>query len=114
MKKTIIIFLVALLFCGLSSYAQDTLSTKGQLSISGYVDVGYQYNFNKPMSGMNGGRIFDLYHNQFSLGLVQTVVTYTKGKLKGVADLTVGPTGDLANFGNLRQGRTVKLVYVIV
>jgi hypothetical protein len=112
MKKTIIIFLVALLFCGLSSYAQDTLSTKGQLSISGYVDVGYQYNFNKPMSGMNGGRIFDLYHNQFSLGLVQTVVTYTKGKLTGVADLTVGPNADLANFGNDGTARIVKQAYV--
>ena len=112
MKRTIIIFFATLLLCSFSLYAQDSLSNKGQLSISGYVDVGYQYNFNEPQSGMNGGRIFDLHHNQFSLGLVQTMVTYTKGRLTGVADLTVGPNADLANFGNEGTARIIKQAYV--
>src|SRR5690606_25658868 len=34
------------------------------------------------------------------------------GKLTGVADRTVGPNGDLANFGNVGTSRIVKQAYV--
>ncbi|PSR52278.1 porin [Adhaeribacter arboris] len=82
--------------------ATATPTEEGSLSISGYVDAYYLYNTNKPESGLNQGRIFDLLHNNFSLGLVQTALTYTKGKLKVVADLTYGPNADLGNFSNYR------------
>lgn len=111
-KTTLLSFMAVWLWCFPLHAQQDTLDNKGYLSISGYVDVGYQYNFNEPKSSMNGGRIFDLYHNQFSLGLVQTVVTYTKGRLTGVADLTVGPNADLANFGNEGTAKIIKQAYV--
>jgi len=115
MKKNVL-FLLALVFIAGATYAQDveetTESDKGNLSISGYVDAYYQYNFNDPESGTNGGRIFDLNHNQFSLGLVQTMFTYTKGRLTGVADLTFGPNGDLGNFGNEGTARIIKQAYV--
>jgi len=74
----------------------------GAFTINGYVDTYYFYNLNKPESGLNGGRIFDLPHNSFSIGLVQTMITYTNGKSKVVADLTYGPNADLGNFGNYR------------
>jgi len=98
-------------------FGQDsTQSTTGVLTISGYVDVYYTYNFNHPRfvapnpvglpqpSGFgfqNQGRIFDIKHNQFSLGLAQTKFAYTKGKLTGVVDLTFGPNAELGNFGNV-------------
>ncbi|MGV3640320.1 MAG: porin, partial [Adhaeribacter sp.] len=44
--------------------------------------------------------IFDLPHNNFNLGLVQTMLTYTYGKSKVVADLVYGPNADLGNFTN--------------
>lgn len=108
MKKIFPILLVLVMGFGFSSYAQEveeeTETEKGNLAISGYVDVYYQYNFNDPESGTNQGRVFDGLHNQFSLGLVQTMLTYTKGKLTGVADLTFGPNADLGNFGNANIG----------
>ncbi|MGV3588155.1 MAG: porin [Adhaeribacter sp.] len=78
----------------------------GALSINGYVDAYYFNNFNNPQSGLNRGRIFDLPTNTFSLGLVQTMFTYTYGKSKVVADLTYGPNADLGNFGNYRSLNT--------
>jgi Putative beta-barrel porin-2, OmpL-like. bbp2 len=75
-------------------------ATKGDFAISGYVDTYYFYNLNDPKSGLNKGRIFDLPHNTFNLGLVQTMITYTYGKSKVVADLVYGPNADLGNFTN--------------
>jgi hypothetical protein len=80
--------------------APEAETTKGDFSISGYVDTYYFYNLNDPKSGVNKGRIFDLPHNNFNLGLVQTMITYTYGKSKVVADLVYGPNADLGNFTN--------------
>lgn len=90
----------------------DTLSNKGALTISGYVDTYYQYNFNKPYNNVNTGRVFDLPHNSFSLGLVQTVFTYSVDRLNVVADLTFGPNADLGNFGNDGTSRIIKQAYI--
>ena len=90
----------------------DTLSKKNPLTISGYIDTYYQYNLNRPASGINAGRVFDLPHNSFSLGLVQTVFTYSVNRLNVVADLTFGPNADLGNFGNFGTSRLVKQAYV--
>ena len=78
----------------------------GSFSINGYVDAYYFSNLNNPQSGLNRGRIFDLPAGNFSLGLVQTMITYTNGKSKVVADLTYGPNADLGNFGNYRSLNT--------
>lgn len=112
MKKIYLLFFVLAPFFATSVLAQDTLSTEGNLTISGYVDVYYQYNLNDPESRMNTGRIFDVNHNQFSLGLVQTMFTYTKGKLTGVADITFGPNADLGNFGNTGTALNIKQAYM--
>jgi hypothetical protein len=97
-------------------FGQDSTKSTGVLTISGYVDVYYTYNFNHPRFAapnplglpqpngfgyQNQGRIFDIKHNQFSLGLAQTKFAYTKGKLTGVVDLTFGPNAELGNFGNI-------------
>lgn len=70
------------------------------VSLSGYLDAYYTCNFNDPKSSRNQGRIFDVYHNTFSLGLIQAKVQYTSDKLDIVADITAGPNADLGNFGN--------------
>lgn len=113
MKKTFLIPFIYILLSGFLSFAQqDAPDDKGNLTLSGYVDINYQYNFNKPESNRNGGRIFDLYHNQFTLGLVQTMFIYTKGRLTGVADLTFGPNADLGNFGNEGTAKIIKQAYL--
>ncbi|QCR22429.1 porin [Pontibacter sp. SGAir0037] len=114
MKKLLSLTAAALFTCANIVNAQETSTddSKGTLSLSGYVDAYYQYNLNKPQSGINGGRVFDLYHNSISLGLVQTMLTYTKGKATVVADLTFGPNADLGNFGNEGTARFIKQAYL--
>jgi hypothetical protein len=118
MKKTLLHILAAsaLLVFTQAQAQTDSLTTtppaaaaenpKGDFSISGYVDTYYFYNTNDPKSGVSKGRIFDLPHNTFNLGLVQTMITYTYGKSKVVADLAYGPNADLGNFTNFRSPNT--------
>lgn len=113
MKKILLPLLALLLISSFAVQAQqDTLSNKGALTISGYIDSYYQYNFNRSASGENTGRVFDLPHNQFSLGLVQTVFSYSIDRLNVVADLTFGPNADLGNFGNSGTSRLIKQAYI--
>lgn len=109
MRKITLLTFLTLVSTFFTAYAQEETteasSEKGELTISGYVDAYYSYNTNKPphtpgLTWENAGRIFDIKHNEFSLGLVQTKFAYTKGKLTGVADLTYGPNAALGNFGN--------------
>lgn len=94
--------------------AQDisTENPPGDLGITGYVDTYYQYNLNRPESGTNQGRVFDLYHNTFSIGLIQTMFTYDYGKAHVVADLIFGPNADLADFGNEGAAKMIKQAYI--
>lgn len=113
MKNLYLPFLFLMCLLPFSAKAQvDTLSSKGALTISGYIDSYYQYNFNRPASGQNTGRVFDLPHNQFSLGLVQTVFSYSIDRLNVVADLTFGPNADMGNFGNSGTSRLIKQAYI--
>lgn len=104
MKRKLPLLAFLLSLAGFTQAQTDSTQTKGTFAVSGYVDTYYQYNTNKPLSrtnlGRGGGRVFDVNHDNFSLGLVQTAVTYTYSKMKVVADLTFGPNADLGNFGN--------------
>jgi hypothetical protein len=85
------------------------------LTISGYADVYYSYNLNKPNYSNNNpsavqplgfgyenqGRVFDIKHNSFSIGLIQTKFQYTKKKSEVVMDIAFGPNAELGNFGNV-------------
>ncbi|MBX9850802.1 MAG: porin [Cytophagaceae bacterium] len=115
MRRIALLALFVLTTSLFKAYGQDSTASGG-LTISGYVDAYYTYNFNNPpfapndptalpqplgFTVQNPGRIFDIKHNQFSLGLAQTKFAYTKGKLTGVIDLTYGPNAELGNFGNV-------------
>src|SRR5690606_32575769 len=80
-------------------------ANKGTLSFSGYIDSYFSANFNKPLSMTNVGasgtsRVFDTRSGQLTLGLVQTMMTYTTDKSEAVVDLAFGPNADMANYGN--------------
>ncbi len=106
MKKTIYCLgLLLLSVLGAKAQEADSTDTKGSFTFSGYVDVNYFINANKPLSGYNYGssgfaRVFDQKERQFQLGLVQTKVTYANKKSEAVIDLTFGPNADLGNYGN--------------
>ena len=78
----------------------------GKLAISGYLDSYFFTNFNKPASrdnmGQSGvGRGFDRRVDQFALGMVQTIFTYSNKKSEMVADLAFGPNAQYGNYGNV-------------
>ena len=94
------------LLLAFSSFSQEKTEDKGKFTFSGYVDSYYMANFNNPISRNNLGesltaRSFDQKAGQFSLGLVQTKMTYSTSKLDIVGDLTFGPNADLGNYGNV-------------
>ncbi|ADQ16861.1 hypothetical protein Lbys_1139 [Leadbetterella byssophila DSM 17132] len=81
----------------------DTSPPAKPLSLSGYVDSYYFYNFNGVTSNLGASgfeRIFDHNANSFQVGLAQLKTTYTTDKVEGVIDLVFGNHGDLANYGN--------------
>ncbi len=84
----------------------DPIEDEGKLTISGYLDSYYFTNFNNPASrdnmGVSGvGRGFDRKVDQFALGMVQTVFTYTNNKSEAVVDLAYGPNAQYGNYGNV-------------
>ena len=98
------------LLLSISAFSQEKTEDKGKLTFSGYVDSYYMANFNSPIDRSNLGalrdvsgaaRAFDQRAGQFSLGLVQTKMTYSTSKIDIVGDLTFGPNADLGNYGNV-------------
>ncbi|MEZ4886320.1 MAG: outer membrane beta-barrel protein [Chitinophagales bacterium] len=110
--KTMRLFGIIFLLSALSFnvYAQD--ESKHNFSLLGYVDAYYQYNLNKPLSRTNTGRIFDLNHDNISLGLAKTMFTYSNDKSEAVLDLTFGPNAELGNFGNIGTALAIKQAYL--
>ncbi|MBC7410288.1 MAG: outer membrane beta-barrel protein, partial [Arcicella sp.] len=104
MKKTLTTAFSLLL--GFSAFSQEKTEDKGKFTFSGYIDSYYMANFNSPLDRSNLGisssaRAFDQRAGQFSLGLVQTKMTYSTSKIDIVGDLTFGPNADLGNYGNV-------------
>lgn len=104
MKKTLTTAFSLLL--GFSSFSQENTEDSGKFTFSGYVDSYYMANFNSPVDRSNLGtsfsaRAFDQKSGQFSIGLVQTKMTYSTSKIDIVGDLTFGPNADLGNYGNV-------------
>ncbi|MCS6832630.1 MAG: porin [Flammeovirgaceae bacterium] len=105
MFKKIYLTLIGIISIVKLSLAQDSTST-GKFSFSGYVDTYFFTNFNRPASRSNTGnsgvsRGFDRNADQFQLGMVQTMMTYSTKKSEIVADLAFGPNADYGNYGNV-------------
>lgn len=115
-------FFVAGLFFASLVHGQNTEtvvadSSKSNVTISGFMDVYYSYNTNKPGLrgnwGTNGvGRIFDGEHNQIAFNMFQTKVVYENNRLEVVGDLLFGPGAELANFGNTGTALSIKQAYL--
>lgn len=79
-----------------------------ELKFKGFVDTHYVYNFNNPKpvtpptdtnqtppAGNNKYRMFDPYHDQFTLALVEGEVQYTKGPTSALIALDFGTAADV-------------------
>lgn len=109
---------VILIFLAGPVFAQEENESTSELIIGGYIDVYYSYNVNNPESSDGNfgttavGRIFDGAHNQFALGLAQIKADYSINNTQIVIDLTFGPNGMLANFGNTGTSQIIKQAYI--
>lgn len=108
MRKITLLTLTFMMSLAWNAKAQDSTATTaedGKLTISGYVDVYYNFAVNRPFSGTLDGvnaaaRPFDKEANQFQLGLIQTKFAYSSSKIDFVGDLVYGPNAAYGNFGN--------------
>lgn len=93
-----------LIFCLLAppAFGENTLTFKG------YVDTNYVYNFNNPPAVTpptdtnqtppppnNKYRMFDPYHDQFNLSLVEAQLTYVHGKTSALIAFDFGTSADV-------------------
>lgn len=80
----------------LASYPEEGSAGGGTgssgVSLSGFVDLYYSYNFNKPASGLNGLSNFDFYSRAFGLNLAELVVEKRPEPVGARLDLDFGPT----------------------
>src|SRR6266478_2067806 len=86
---------------GLTAHAEDPPKEEDawyrQINVSGFVDVYYSYNFNRPLSMTNQLRNFDLDHNQFKLSLAELVIQKAPSPVGFRIDLDYGPTTDFVH-----------------
>jgi len=112
-----VVMVMVLVLFGRSGFAEDktleervaTLEKQGTagmeflkgISLSGFVDTSYTYNFNRPDSGINTLRVFDTEDNSFEVDLVKLV--FEKKSEEGVGfrtDLDFGHTAQILGGAN--------------
>jgi hypothetical protein len=76
------LFVAMLYFLPLTTFAQDSAHNK-PLTISGYTEIYYQYDLNKPASGQRPGFIYSHNrHNEFNLNLGFLKAAYATEKIR--------------------------------
>jgi hypothetical protein len=119
-KKIITIILLLLLSSTLliaqtkdTTTAATTAPPANPLSITGLVDVNYNYNFNNPLSRMNGYRNFDVQENSFNINEARLTFQKNAAPVGFRVDLAYGQTMDLvnsdANLGSPNPGAELSL-----
>ncbi len=76
--------------------AKDAAADKLGVEVHGFVDLGYNYNFNSPDTGVNGIRVFDEDDNTFALD--QANINIQRNVPEGLgfnADLDFGKTAEV-------------------
>ncbi|WP_143309561.1 porin [Chitinophaga vietnamensis] len=105
MKKTRL--LAAAMGAALGAYAQDSTHTeKGKVTISGYAEVYYSYDFNKPADHLKPGFLYNFNrHNELNLNLGMIKANYTSDRIRANVGLMAGtyPQYNLATEPTLMQ-----------
>jgi hypothetical protein len=96
------------IFVAAASQGQD--STSNPLTVSGFVDVLYRYDFSKTAS--NTRTAFTDPFNGFGLGMASVKVEKTVGKVGFVADLGFGPRAKAFSYNDAGINQAIKQLYV--
>jgi len=99
------LMLAALSSLGIVSYAAQDVPKN--VTVSGYLDLYYMYDFNNPTSGTadveSGSRQFDVIHNSFSLAAFQlnaSLAPTAENPFGGTVSLIFGKNADIINGSN--------------
>lgn len=88
---------------GLTAHAADPPKEEEawykQITVSGFVDAYYSYNFNRPADRKNQLRNFDLDSNAFTLSLAELVIQKAPSPVGFRIDMDYGPTTDFVHGG---------------
>jgi hypothetical protein len=97
-----------------SALAQDSTAAPSPLSISGFVDVYYRFNFSNPKSadGTNNFTSFTHSQNSFELGMASVKLEHTAGKVGFVADLGFGKRAEEFSYNDENTMFAIKQAYV--
>ena len=88
MKFSLVILCV---FCIKLSFSQDSIPKISPMSISGYLEVYYSYDFNKPVNNDKPAFLYSHNrHNEFNLNLGFIKVSYAAGRVRSNLSLATG------------------------
>jgi hypothetical protein len=74
-------------------------ATLGKVTLGGYVEAGFSYNFNQPSNGITNERGFDNRHDTFTLSNVALDTQWEKGPAAARITLQAGQTPDAYYLG---------------
>lgn len=103
-----------------SALSQDSTAKKGELTVSGFVDAYYRYNFNNPKNVFDddGNRPFNNLtsftnsQNSFELGMASVKADYTYGKIAATVDLGFGSRAREFSYAEDGIMQAIKQAYV--
>ncbi|MGH7274289.1 MAG: outer membrane beta-barrel protein, partial [Nitrospiria bacterium] len=109
--RIMVMAVVSFLFLGSQGFSFAAEKEKKEkkwfenVSVSGFVDAYYGYNFNQPGNGPGGRfnqlRNFDLYNDQFALSMAELVFQKNPEPFGFRVDLDYGATADFVACGNV-------------
>ncbi len=105
--KTMILGVV--LIISTSAYTQDTLSESKPLTISGYLEAYYSYDFNNPETNTRPGFLYNFNrHNEFNVNLGLIKAAYNSERVR--ANLALG-AGTYMNANYAAEPATLRNIY---
>jgi hypothetical protein len=117
-KKFLTLLLLLLLGSTLLiAQTKDTTAPPANpLTITGLVDVNYNYNFNNPLSRTNGYRNFDVDENSFNINEARITFQKAASPVGFRVDLAYGQTMDLVNsdasLGSQKSLKNIEQAYL--
>jgi hypothetical protein len=92
------------------SYAQDSVENKNKLSISGFADAYYRYDFSKQAG--NNKTSFTNSHNSFELGMASVKLEHNIDKVGMVADIGFGRRAEEFSYNDEKSRFSIKQLYI--
>jgi len=91
---------------------KDSAATPAPVTISGYVDTYYSFNFDRPASRVNQLRNFDVSESAFTLSTAEVTVQKAAAPVGFRVDMDFGPANDMVQSGAAGSIADLRQAYV--